>query len=312
MKLLLELPEIERLYVYHPDIEKLRNADVGALSPAVVSTSDPEALHGADAVLITSPNRTHVGYIRSLLDKVPYIYCEKPPAASGDELDYLDSLQESDKRRVYFNFNYRCTELALAARDYLASGVLGNPVHFSFVSTHGLAYRDSFSNDWRSKAEDQLSGIFGNVSIHYIDLCIWLLGEFSDVRVQKTAWSENSQSADSVHTLMSFPNGCSASIFASYAAPFMNQAQLIFNDGFMQLDDGRLALYSPRDSFDEGGRFVEPPSKELVSCSTSREYYDASLRRSLRTFIGVAAEEGSFSVEDFDRSLKSNAVIFEY
>ena len=158
LNLLLGCPEIDHIYVYHPDGHKLLKSGVQSLSSKVEPTSDRSKLSGLDAVFITSPSRTHVEYIRSLIDEVAYLYCEKPPAATREELAYLSSLAERQRHGVYFSFNYRFSELAIIAKDFIESGQIGSPVHYNFVSTHGLAYRESFRGDWRSNREDQLSG----------------------------------------------------------------------------------------------------------------------------------------------------------
>lgn len=312
LNLLLGDPEINRIYVYHPDHNRLQKSGVQSLSSKVEATSDRSKLFGLDAVFITSPSRTHVEYIRSLIDDTAYLYCEKPPAVTREELAYLSSLEESRRRRLYFGFNYRFSELAIIAKDFIESGQIGSPTHCHFVSTQGMAYRESFNNNWRSNAESQLSGIFGNVSIHYIDLCMWLLGDATSVKVEKANWSGSSKAPDSVHTTMRFRCGCSASIFTSYAAPFINQAQLIFTDGFIKLDNGALTLYAPRDSYDADGRFTRPAARELLNAKSSRQYYDQSLVKSLKYFISVVAEKGRFTAKDFDQALRSNAVIFDY
>ena len=53
-------------------------------------TDDFTDLIGSDAILISSPNDTHVQYIKKILGDSPksYIFCEKPPAVSLGELDY--------------------------------------------------------------------------------------------------------------------------------------------------------------------------------------------------------------------------------
>lgn len=311
-KLISEIGGIDRFCVYHPDPDKLAKVDVPALFPDARPTSELSDLYGLDAVFITSPNDTHVGYVKRLVDRVGYVYSEKPPAANLDELEYLRSLDATRKLRLYFNFNYRFSDLAVHARDLIRSGDIGEPIRFSFVSTHGLAFRESFKEDWRSHSKDPLSGIFGNVSIHYIDLCLWLLGTSEKISSKYTAWSPYSGTTDSVSTEMQFANGCTASIFVSYAAPFINEAQLIFTDGFLQLQNGSLHLYRPRDSHDEAGRFISPPGENLLIAESSRSYYDRSMRRSLDYFISVASSRGEFDTRDFDLTLESNAAIFAH
>ena len=49
-------------------------------------------LIGSTAIIIASPNDTHVEYIKKILEVCPesYIFCEKPPAVNLGELDYLE------------------------------------------------------------------------------------------------------------------------------------------------------------------------------------------------------------------------------
>ena len=309
-KLLGILGHTELRWVYHPDPDKLEKIDLQALAPRAQTTSELSDLFGLDAVFITSPSDTHVDYLKRLVGEVRYLYCEKPPAATLDELAELRNLDDDDKRRIYLNFNYRFSDLAAEAGKLIRSGAIGAPVRFGFVSTHGLGFRDGFERDWRSRAQDPLSGIFGNVAIHYVDLCRWLLGSSTGMRTQPATHSPHSGTVDSVSVEMEFENGCTASIFVSYAAPFINEAQLIFTDGFLALRNGSLYLHRPRDSYDGVGRFVQPPPETLLVTESSRAYYDRSLSRSLDHFTSVVAGSGAFEVRDFELALDSNATIF--
>ena len=72
-------------------------------------------LIGSDGILISSPNDTHVQYIKDILDISPetYIFCEKPPAVNLEELDYLDELDSDTKGKIFWKcliitFNKNC------------------------------------------------------------------------------------------------------------------------------------------------------------------------------------------------------------
>ena len=66
-------------------------------------------LIGSDAILISSPNDTHVQYIKDILDISPhsYIFCEKPPAVNLEELGYLDGLDSDIKGSLKVGQKFR-------------------------------------------------------------------------------------------------------------------------------------------------------------------------------------------------------------
>ena len=74
------------------------------------------------------------------------------------------------------------------------------------------------------------------------------------------------------------------------------------------MDDGRVRLFTPRETFDSKGLFATPPATDLLD-TTSREYFDRSLRELLAYFLAVASFGGAFEESDFDLALRSNAVI---
>ena len=194
-------------------------------------------LIGSDAILISSPNDTHVEYIKKILKMSPqtYIFCEKPPAVNLVELDYLDSLDSNIKGRIFFNFNRRFSYIS----KFVKEGNFGKPVHFNFVSSHGLAFKDTFKDNWRFKSTNKLMGVYGTVAIHYIDMCIWLLGECKSINVNKSTYSE-SKLPDSVTIDMKFKNGCTTNIFVSYVTPFINRSNMIFEKAIIEQEDGEI------------------------------------------------------------------------
>ncbi len=306
--LLASFDQVAQVAVFHPDPAKLVQVDLASIHPSARPTSDVDDVRSHDAVLIASPTETHVPYIDELIEDVPYLFCEKPPAATDAEVQRLGAFETSKKRRLHFNFNYRFSALGKQAREAIDSGRLGRPLHFDFASAHGLAFKPGFKDDWRAKPLGPLSGIFGNVGVHYVDLCLWLLGDLEEVKLSQSTSSSETRIADSASAFLRFRNGATASIFTSYAAPFVNQARLVFNDGFLTLDDGRVRLFTPRETFDSTGLFATPPATDLRD-GTSREFFDESLRESLSYFLNVASSGGSFNERDFDLSVRSNAVV---
>jgi predicted dehydrogenase len=268
-------------------------------------TDDFSKVTDSDAVLISSPSHTHIEYIHRILDQSSaYIFCEKPPVTNSDDLDSLRLLPYNQQQRVFFNFNYRFSHLA----NLVKSKDLGSPVRFSFASSHGLALKDSFKDNWRFFSADELMGVYGTVGIHFVDLCLWLLGDYSEININKHNYS-GSKTSDSVSINMKFKNGCMVDIFVSYVTPFINHSQLIFDNAILDLDNGELNLYEGRNTLDSNGNFAKPKRRNCVSYKDSKDYYNHSLHNSLRHFIDTATMKAGFSLEDFAVSIKSNEIL---
>ena len=288
LEFVLESSLVDRVSIYHNDMGRLMKSGIKEKSPITTYTSCFPDLFHADAVFITSPPATHVTFVEALIDKVGHIYCEKPPACTEEELEYLNSLNLQEKERLYINYNYRHSELFYLAQRFIENRELGDLIHLDFTSTHGLALSDSTKNDWRFQPNKPLEGIFGNVAIHYIDMCMMLLGKIKDIHTYGSNLSGKPGSIDTASITMLFERNVIANILVSYAAPFCNKAQLIFTDAILELDNGTLKLLTPRETYDINGRFSPPPSTVLMKNETSRNYYDISLRNSINYFLHVA------------------------
>ena len=72
--------------------------------PAVTLT-DGFDYSGFDIVSITTPTPTHFGYLQRLMKQnVPVVICEKPVAASVDELNILIQQHDQSASRVLVNY----------------------------------------------------------------------------------------------------------------------------------------------------------------------------------------------------------------
>ena len=62
-----------------------------------------------DIIFITSPNNTHIDYIKPLsMIYDGYVYCEKPPINKVEDLEIFDLINPS---KFFFGFNYRFSEI---------------------------------------------------------------------------------------------------------------------------------------------------------------------------------------------------------
>lgn len=135
IKAVLRGDKLEPDYIYKP---RLREGENGI-------TDDFENVRECGIIFICSPNHTHFDYLESLIGD-RYIFCEKPPVQTQNQ---IDSLRELDNGKIHYNFNLRYSELSkfiIKSREY----GFGELISASITSSHGLATKHNYNKSWRS------------------------------------------------------------------------------------------------------------------------------------------------------------------
>ena len=92
---------------------------------------------------------------------------------------------------MYFNFNNRFSYLVKVVKNYHETNELGRPIYINCISTHGIAFKASFKDNWRFNSQDIFSSIVGNLGIHYIDLLAHLFGPITKLDVKYLSVTSN-------------------------------------------------------------------------------------------------------------------------
>ena len=296
-----------KLIIFHPDKHKLINGfNRDDLEFEIIFTNVIEDMFEASCIFIATPTPTHYKYLVKILPIFKgYIFCEKPPCSSLEEVHNLSLLKRKDKERIYFNFNYRSSELAKLSKEAITNNTYGKLVSLEFYSSHGLACKPNYKENWRNTSNGVLENIVGNVGIHYIDLANYLLNDVEILSVNSIKISKHSRLSDSFLITLSSEESLPSTIYLSYAAPFQNTAKLTFSDSVIELSNGTVSVRHPRDTFDKSGMFKLPPKKVIVSYQSSREYYNHALMKSIQFFINKVESKNKLSIENFNCSIKT-------
>ena len=274
------------------------------------ATNRIQDLYQCDAIVISSPNQSHFGYIvRFLKHYKGYIFCEKPPVNSLADLQRLSNIPCSDKNRVYFNYNYRFELLNSILNDSIYLKKLGSILHIEILSAHGLAFKKEYINSWRADGENNLHAITETVAIHFIDILGLKFGQFNNYVYNPSIIANTGNAYDTVHIALNFDK-VTASIFASYACPVIDDISIIGTEGLLRISDGQLNFYYPRDTFDENGFFKAPPLIQKSKIDMQYEY-QKSLRNSFEFFIDHAHKKKKIDLKYFDASISSNRFLLE-
>ena len=127
-----------------------------------------------DAVLITSTDDTHAGYVFEALKNKKYIFCEKPLALTADECEEMMAEEAKiGKRLIQVGFNRRFDVGYREMKTAILDGEIGEPLLIH--SAHrNISQAPGFETDYA----------ITRVAIHEIDITRWLLDEeYEEVQV---------------------------------------------------------------------------------------------------------------------------------
>jgi len=291
-----ENTEVTLQHVFHPQPTDIQIKN----SPQLPITEIFDNCKESDAILISSPTSEHFSQLIDLSDYPGYILIEKPAVNNIDHILPLIDFPESRKTRIKVNFNFQLNPIAKALSDILDNRILGIPIHATFETNHGAAFKLDWINSWRST--DRFSGPIFTVGIHYVQ---WLLKKMGTPTTTSldTASFTSTKAHDSGTLQLKWDDGFSASVITSYASAFKVNFQITGTNGYVTYDGENLRLFSPRDTFDGSGNFATPPKKNLLKLLWA-DAYTISLKQSQTDFFSYVQNKKPIPVSEFDQDVQ--------
>jgi len=197
------VPEVDRVAVVDPHEPTLRRLqELRDLPDDMCSTSFEETLArvDADAVLLTTPVRTHVPMALQALEAGKHVLVEKPFASTVEEAAVAVRRAEELGLVLQVSQNYRFYPAPRAVQELVTSGALGE------LSSVGI--------DFRRWDHDAPAGSYGHyrfphplihdMAIHHVDLLRKVTGQEAvrvHARASDPAWSRYDEEAAAVMTI---------------------------------------------------------------------------------------------------------------
>jgi len=166
-----ELPGVDELRIN--DADSGRAAALAKELRAKYAASIDEALAGADAAVIVTPNGTHADLIRRALDQGLAVFCEKPIALDLESTKRVVDHVEKTKGRVQIGFQRRFDQGFQEGRRRVRGGDLGTVYSFHMTSRDALPPPDAYIETSGGQFVDQL--------IHDFDVTRWMFGEVDEI-----------------------------------------------------------------------------------------------------------------------------------
>jgi predicted dehydrogenase len=173
-----------------PRLELIADVDAKATERAAATfgfarwTTDWHSLiadPAVDVVAITTPNFLHQEMAMAAIAAGKHVYCEKPLALDVAGAGAMTEAAEAAGIRTLVGYNYLCNPVTSFAREIIASGEIGEVVHF-----RGTHFEDYMSDPtapltWRSRKATAGAGAVADLGSHAISLARFLVGEITDV-----------------------------------------------------------------------------------------------------------------------------------
>ena len=191
-----------------------------------------------DAVLVATRHDTHAAIAGEALRAGKYVFVEKPPALTRDELDELIAAHESAGGWLMAGFNRRFAPLAVRARELLGEK---GPFSMTCRVNAGPVPADSWVQD-----PDRGGGRIVGEVCHFVDLLQFLAGA-PPVRVYAEGFRGDSPGVDNVAVSLAFRNGSVGAIVygATGDKAFSRErAEVMGAGGVCVIDDFRSLAFS--------------------------------------------------------------------
>lgn len=199
-----------------------------------------------DAVYIPLMNSVHKEWTLRALAAGKHVLCEKPLAMNAVEAEEMAVAAESSGRHLMeafmYRFHPRTRRFVEALRDPMY-------VHASFGFTL------TRKNDYRFQAE-MGGGALLDVGCYVVSVSRWILGEPTKVFARSRV-----DGADLTTTaLLQFGAGQTATVFASFESPEVQELTVVSRDGVQRLE----TPFSSREEVDEYQLMVESFGESIL------------------------------------------------
>lgn len=177
--------------IRHQAIKELGIAEVVAISePAVTLDSKlPNLTHDKiinhpdiDIIIVCTPNFLNKKLTIDALNAGKHVFCEKPPAFTGDDVREIQQAEEKSGRKLMYGFNHRHHDSIMYMKKLIDGGEYGKVLWSR--GRYGKSVTDDFFNQWRAKKELAGGGILMDQGIHMLDLFLYLSGDYDIVKAE--------------------------------------------------------------------------------------------------------------------------------
>lgn len=241
------------------DLRREKAESVVSGTDAVIYSDGKELIANADLDIIDIclPTYLHTEYALLAMDKVPYLFIEKPVALTVTEADALIAKQNKTGCQIQIGQVIRFWDEYVALREIISSGKYGKVVNANFR-------RISPSPDWGWSdwlRNPSLSGGAGqDLHIHDIDYVLSVFGEPKKLYSVKNTLGEKNSYVSSLLQYEEHVVTVEGTWNLPGSHPFQATFRVVFENAVVENDGGKFMLYT-----NDGSEEIKLEKKEMVS-----------------------------------------------
>lgn len=181
-----------------------------------------------DLVAIATPNHLHAEMAEAALAAGKHVHCEKPMAPSLAQAESMARRAGSAPGRTIVGYNYLHNPIVAAAREIIAGGEIGTPVHFRGTHNEDYMADPAVPFGWRCDRALAGAGALGDLGAHIVSMAHTLMGGIREVcgdlatmvteRPLPGGGMRRVENEDQAQFLVRFASGASGTIEASRVA----------------------------------------------------------------------------------------------
>lgn len=252
------------------------------------SYEDIIADNDIDAVVLVTPNSTHVPQTIAAAEHGKHVFCEKPFGLTGQEARNAVTAAERAGVTLGLGYNRRFHPEIIKLRDRINSGELGTILHLEATMTFPNALYLK-PGAWRADTAETPCGGLTPMGVHAIDGMIDLCGEIDQVYAQSFRRAIEVEADDTTSILFRMKEGMSGYLATMTATGGGFNFQVYGSKGFVKLEGMTHVAGAPSEErrFNLFGNCTFKPLKG-PALSWQAESFDVS-RAALESFARAAA-----------------------
>jgi predicted dehydrogenase len=171
-----------------------------------------------DIVQICSPPGLHVAQSLAALDAGAWVLCEKPLAGSLADLDRVQAAEERTGRYVSSVAQWRFGSGGQHLRELMRAQTMGRLL-VGVCNTLWYRPDEYYTVPWRGHWATELGGVSLCLGIHIMDLLLYLLGDWSEIRAMMGTLERQIDDENIAMAMVKFASGAMVSVTNSALSP---------------------------------------------------------------------------------------------